>query len=379
MNNCILLLITAMALTGPDLDWLTKKNTHELLDESKPYFDYPLDLDCDSSGWLFVLDRNKNLIFKVAHTGEVLFSFGGKGTSPGELSDPVDIAVDRIRDRVWVADFGGRRIACFDTNGMLLLHKEMSFQVCNIAVRTDGKVIAGGSSTQNLNIFDEKLKLLKSFGAPNDGTAKGYDYKYMHLRVDDDDKLFVAYALSPVISSYDSDCDLLWEVERPWVSNTVTQRRTTFSEGGKRLNGSAHHDSLFFFKGKLYLSTRDEGALIAINPLNGSYLGHQKTNYLIRGFTRFENLFYTCTTKNGGAFRVHTSGEQNVMTEIKESPNFEHKIALSKNALVDLVLELGGDEATAGACGKSTDGNCSCSSGEKAGKEVPCQSSCCNK
>ena len=56
---------------------------------------------CDSNGDVYVVDNENHMIQKFSLDGEFLLKFGGKGESPGNLSWPSGIAVDR-KDSVYL-------------------------------------------------------------------------------------------------------------------------------------------------------------------------------------------------------------------------------------------------------------------------------------
>ena len=315
-------------------DWLEKTNSIELLTGEEHPIGYPLVLDCDNEGNLFLLDHKERSVFKISRSGEILFSFGRDGYGPGEFIYPLDISIDRQRGKVWVADFLGQRIACFDTDGRLLIHKNVGFEVCSLVARKDGKIVAGGLGKENLRLFDENLNVLRVFGQKLvEDKAKNFDRKYMHMEVDEQNRLYVAYAVSPLIERYDENCELLWRKERRWVNDEVKQQRTRFSEQKGRITGSAHHDNIFFYKGRVYLFARAEEAVIILDPDTGSYIAHKNLDYLIRGICRFEETLFTCSGRGVASIKSHLASA-GVMNRFSLSPLFEKRQMISKDAVI---------------------------------------------
>ena len=54
----------------------------------------PAGIAVDGEGNLYVSDMKQHRIHKLSATGEPLAQFGEKGSAPGQLTDPVGLAVD---------------------------------------------------------------------------------------------------------------------------------------------------------------------------------------------------------------------------------------------------------------------------------------------
>ena len=73
-------------------------------------------LAADRSGNLYVLDRQGSRVLKYDADGRHLASYGRKGEGPGELSQPLGLALGP-GDTVWVSDFSNRRLTGFPPEG----------------------------------------------------------------------------------------------------------------------------------------------------------------------------------------------------------------------------------------------------------------------
>jgi DNA-binding beta-propeller fold protein YncE len=69
---------------------------------------------------IYVVDQGHNRIDKFSPGGEVLASWGSKGSGDGQFDDPTSVAVDPITNKVYVADPGNKRIQLFDSTGRFL-------------------------------------------------------------------------------------------------------------------------------------------------------------------------------------------------------------------------------------------------------------------
>jgi DNA-binding beta-propeller fold protein YncE len=79
----------------------------------------PFGVAFDASGTIYVADAGDNTIKKLSPTGQLLASWGGTGSAPGELSWPQGVAVDE-QGNVYVADSNNSRIEKFSSTGTLL-------------------------------------------------------------------------------------------------------------------------------------------------------------------------------------------------------------------------------------------------------------------
>jgi len=78
------------------------------------------DMAWDSQGNTYISDGYINSrVAKIAPDGRWLKSWGTYGSEPGQFNTLHSIAID-VRDRIYVADRGNRRIQVFDTEGALL-------------------------------------------------------------------------------------------------------------------------------------------------------------------------------------------------------------------------------------------------------------------
>lgn len=74
------------------------------------------DVDVDSAGRLYVLDRLAREVRIFASDGTHVRSFGEVGEGPGEFTRPTGLVL-LPGGRLWVADVGGGRYSVFDTTG----------------------------------------------------------------------------------------------------------------------------------------------------------------------------------------------------------------------------------------------------------------------
>lgn len=73
-------------------------------------------LAADREGNLFLLDRQGSRVLGYGADGRHLVTLGRKGEGPGELSQPLGLALGP-GDTAWVSDFANRRLTGFPTDG----------------------------------------------------------------------------------------------------------------------------------------------------------------------------------------------------------------------------------------------------------------------
>jgi DNA-binding beta-propeller fold protein YncE len=69
---------------------------------------------------IYVVDQGRTRIVKSSSDGQVLSSWGSKGSGDGQFNDPTSVAIDSASGKVYVADPINRRIQVFDPNGKFL-------------------------------------------------------------------------------------------------------------------------------------------------------------------------------------------------------------------------------------------------------------------
>jgi len=82
-------------------------------------FDFPSDVDCDSSGIVYIVDSHNHRIQTMTLEGKFLNPFGKKGsTPPGELHNPVCIAVRG--QLLYLTEYRNNRVSVFHTSGQFI-------------------------------------------------------------------------------------------------------------------------------------------------------------------------------------------------------------------------------------------------------------------
>ncbi|MGB9749657.1 MAG: stalk domain-containing protein [Caldisericia bacterium] len=80
---------------------------------------YPVDIDVDDNGNIYVADFFNNYVVKFSNAGDVLLQIGEEGTEDGKFNGPSGIAVSK-EGNIYVSDQLNSRIEIFDKEGKFL-------------------------------------------------------------------------------------------------------------------------------------------------------------------------------------------------------------------------------------------------------------------
>ena len=105
-------------------------------------FTYPIDIDSDSQGDIYILDHKECTIKKYDANGNHIINIGREGQGPGEFQMPLCLEVSQ-QDIIYVGDILSRKIEIFNSNGDYLRTLRVTNSVDQISVNPNEKLIAG--------------------------------------------------------------------------------------------------------------------------------------------------------------------------------------------------------------------------------------------
>jgi DNA-binding beta-propeller fold protein YncE len=170
----------------------------------------PLGMAVDSTGRLFVADAAGKAILVFAADDSPVLSIGG----PELLEHPAFVALDELRDRVYVSDARAHRIVVFDMKGKhLRSFGEWGPQEGNfyspqgMAVDKDGNLYVADMFNARVQVFDAEGKFLRKFGERGDKQSNFEMPK--GIAIDSDGNLHVTDARKKAMITYNAEGRLL--------------------------------------------------------------------------------------------------------------------------------------------------------------------------
>jgi hypothetical protein len=110
--------------------------------EDNYILNFPVDIDTDTEGNIYILDREDALVKKYDSEGVIIGDIGRKGQGPGEFSRPIDLEIDSF-NRIIVSDPFQRRFEFLTTDGNYIKSIRMESYITSLACGRDGLVLVG--------------------------------------------------------------------------------------------------------------------------------------------------------------------------------------------------------------------------------------------
>ena len=148
---------------------------------SNGQFNGPRGLVFSSNKMLYVVDGWNHRVQVFQQDDKFAFTFGSKGSNPGQFQCPVRIAID-TDNRVLVSDLDGNHISLFSHTGSFI-----SRITCDspwaIFVSPDGHIIAGRAGNNNkIRVWSPAHQLIERFGKK--GSQQGEFYGINGIAMD---------------------------------------------------------------------------------------------------------------------------------------------------------------------------------------------------
>lgn len=144
---------------------------------------------------LFVVDSRRHVIEIFDKDGEHIKTFGQRGMGPGEFNFPYDVEVGPD-GWVYVLDSGNFRVQIFDADlkyqsafGSVGLQLGAFARPKGIALSSDGFIFVTDAAFGNFQIFDKKGNVYLAVG--ESGTTPGKFLLPMGIDIDEEDKIYV--------------------------------------------------------------------------------------------------------------------------------------------------------------------------------------------
>ena len=227
------------------------------------------DLTRDVDGVFYLPDWQQHTIWVTDAKGSLIRKIGREGRGPGELANPLSVAL--LDDRVWVLDSGNNRIAEFTKDGMhLTSHRINMLMPSGMALREGGEIAVSSLVESSLfSVYDidgawqhegTERDLSGMPPLPLGGafqhvilTPDGYILyspvkRYEVMKLDWDGKVLATYSAEPpgYVPFFVTPTDRGIRVDNTWSwifrplvigDHILIQRRKRLDDGGFRLLG----------------------------------------------------------------------------------------------------------------------------------------------
>ncbi len=183
----------------------------------------PLGVAFDEAGQVWISDTGHGRVLVFTIEGELVRMVGDED-GPGRLAAPYGITVDPERDRVYVADWGGRMVQAYSTAGTYIEHLPADDQDLGVfgsegfspygVQVADGRVIA--SSNDGLYRFDSTGRVVERWGGEVRGVKLGmFNFPDAFALDASTGRLFVADTMNRRVVAMDDGGRWLWVSGRP--------------------------------------------------------------------------------------------------------------------------------------------------------------------
>lgn len=189
--------------------------------EDRLYLNRPTFLNYDSvNNLLYVVNSGDNNILVFNDKLEYVKTIGRFGQGPGEFESLVTVSIqnDKIittdRNRIQILTSSGEYIG-----GFRVQIRAPTFPICS-CMDSQERVFVPYSKNNNLiSVYTKNGDLISSFGSlygRDNSNAEPHEVAYdnlAHLRVDEEDNIYIAFFNQHFIRKYDKNFKLIWEVD----------------------------------------------------------------------------------------------------------------------------------------------------------------------
>src|SRR5918992_1028455 len=177
-------------------------------------FKFPHGVDIDSSGNVYVVDRDNYRIQKFDSNGKFITMWGSQGSGEGQFVHPHDIVIDSS-GVIYVTDVlkevsDVARIQKFDSNGKFITMwgsagtgEGQFIDHHGIDVDSSGNVYVSDTNNHRIQKFTSDGKFITMWGSK--GAGKGEFNRPHTLAVDSSDNVYVADGRNDRVQKFDSN------------------------------------------------------------------------------------------------------------------------------------------------------------------------------
>ena len=153
-------------------------------------FDHPRGLAFNNNKLLYVVDSGNCRVQVFQQDDTFAFSFGNKGSNPGEFQNPASIAIDPNNNNVLVTDYDANCVHVFTDRGQFMqtINSDKPYA---ITISPTGYLITGHYGDGNkIRVWNPTYQLLNQFGKR--GFKQGKFYNIYGMAIDSRGTIYVA-------------------------------------------------------------------------------------------------------------------------------------------------------------------------------------------
>ncbi len=117
----------------------------------------PVSVAVDKGGALWVLDKKKLRVVKLDDSGNILSSFGSRGSAVGQFDEPTDLAISNS-GVIYVADQGNNWVQAFSNEGVFMHVIRNS-----VAAKLDSPIAIAVDPRDNLYVLDKGRSVVSAY------------------------------------------------------------------------------------------------------------------------------------------------------------------------------------------------------------------------
>jgi hypothetical protein len=264
----------------------------------------PRQLMVDKDGSVFVIDAKWKCLFKISPEGRIVKKAGRHGQGPGEFQNPISCCMNE--KNLFISDTGKRDIQIFDKDLKYLNTIKVFKSYFRIAMSKTGYIVAEPFrmtiDMPLIDILDETGKLVSSFGEGLYGTEKRWTVpNFVHIALDDNDNLFLAYENFPTVMKYDVEGKLgaRYELDNRLMLEAKKRNIASIADPDSRIYWPAISGMRASGKGFLLIQDWPRTAITEFDSSGKqitAYWTARSYDYHVWDFAKKEDTFYLLIT-----------------------------------------------------------------------------------
>ncbi|MEW6456784.1 MAG: 6-bladed beta-propeller [Acidobacteriota bacterium] len=205
------------------------------LEKEDIFFHYPFFLSSDNEDNIYVSDWRRNFILKFSYHGEFLKIIGRRGQGPGEFLNPLNICFD-TKNNLIVYDSNNGRIQIFSPEGEYINSFKVFKTLSSIAASGQYLIYTSPKSVQGplIEIYNAEGKMVDFFGERINFKYNTVSHNEVHLSINNEEELFVAWKYFPFVRRYAKEGKLLSEYS---IKHKLMQERAKHNYKARMIDG----------------------------------------------------------------------------------------------------------------------------------------------